>query len=90
MEEWMRDRADDSNRLRLGLFKDIDDYTPAVDRDEIERLATQFNVSADTVLAGLRRMWWDRVQDELNAFDTEIHKLRYDPDAATGFAQRFL
>ncbi len=84
------DREDEFGSIRLGFERDMESYTPVVEKRTVDELAAEFSVSHDKILAALRKWWWERVQDELNAFGADVAKVRYDPTVAETFAQRFL
>ena len=83
-------KDEDTTRITLGFSDDVLSYTPVVDENTVLSLADEFGVPHDRILSALRRWWFEMVQDQLNTFHQRLGELRYDADAATHFAQRFL
>ena len=84
------DSEGDSTQITLGFSEDVHLYTPVVAESTVVELAEEFGVAPGQILSALRRLWFEMVQDQRGAFDQRLAELRYDSDAATHFAQRFL
>lgn len=84
------DKDEEETRITLGFAEEILSYTPEVAEEAVLDLAREFGVTHDRILTALKRWWYEMVQDQLNSFDQRLAELRYDADAATHFAQRFL
>lgn len=90
MKDWMKDKKIESDRIRLGLHESIDTYTPVFQVRRIEQLANEFDVPERQIMDGLKSWWWERVQNEMNAFAADVAKVGYNSDLAEDFAKRFL
>lgn len=90
MKDWMKDKKIEFDRIRLGLHEAVDTYTPVFEARRIEQLANEFDVPESRILNGLKSWWWERVQDEMNAFTSDVDKVGYNSDLAEDFAKRFL